>query len=37
MALMLAIPAMIRCPILDTGFGIAAAFGPGVYEKLFGV
>lgn len=37
MALMLAIPAMIRCPILDTEFGIAAGFGPGVYEKLFGV
>lgn len=36
-ALMLAIPAMIRCPILDTGVGIVAGFGPGVYEKLFGV
>jgi arsenate reductase len=36
-ALMLAEPAMIRYPILDAGFDIAAGFRPGQYERLFGV
>jgi arsenate reductase len=36
-ALMLAEPAMIRYPVLDAGFGIAAGFRPGQYERLFGV
>lgn len=36
-ALMLAKPAMIRFPILDAGFGVAAGFRPGQYERLFGI
>lgn len=36
-ALMLAEPAMIRYPILNAKFGMAAGFRPGQYERLFGV